>query len=40
MQAPDRVSLVGGRAEQLPFPDSTFDALTYTYLLRYVAVTE
>src|SRR5450759_4768106 len=33
----DRVSLVGGRAEQLPFPDATFDALTYTYLLRYVA---
>lgn len=33
----DRVSLVGGRAEQLPFPDGTFDALTYTYLLRYVA---
>jgi demethylmenaquinone methyltransferase / 2-methoxy-6-polyprenyl-1,4-benzoquinol methylase len=33
----DQVSLVGGRAEQLPFPDATFDALTYTYLLRYVA---
>ena len=26
-----------GRAEQLPFPDATFDALTFTYLLRYVA---
>jgi demethylmenaquinone methyltransferase / 2-methoxy-6-polyprenyl-1,4-benzoquinol methylase len=25
-----------GRAEQLPFPDETFDALTFTYLLRYV----
>lgn len=25
-----------GRAEDLPFPDSTFDALTFTYLLRYV----
>lgn len=25
-----------GRAEQLPFPDETFDAVTFTYLLRYV----
>jgi demethylmenaquinone methyltransferase/2-methoxy-6-polyprenyl-1,4-benzoquinol methylase len=33
----DRVSLVRARAEQLPFPDATFDALTFTYLLRYVA---
>lgn len=33
----DRISLVQGRAEQLPFPDATFDALTFTYLLRYVA---
>ena len=32
-----RVSLVRGRAEQLPFPDATFDALTFTYLLRYVS---
>ncbi len=32
----DRVDLVGGRAEQLPFPDRSFDALTFTYLLRYV----
>ncbi|HEY3530520.1 MAG TPA: class I SAM-dependent methyltransferase [Nocardioides sp.] len=32
-----RVSLAVGRAEQLPFADSTFDALTFTYLLRYVA---
>jgi len=31
-----RVSLVRGRAEQLPFADATFDALTFTYLLRYV----
>jgi demethylmenaquinone methyltransferase/2-methoxy-6-polyprenyl-1,4-benzoquinol methylase len=31
-----RVQLVAGRAEQLPFPDETFDALTFTYLLRYV----
>jgi demethylmenaquinone methyltransferase/2-methoxy-6-polyprenyl-1,4-benzoquinol methylase len=27
---------VAGRGEQLPFPDRTFDALTFTYLLRYV----
>ncbi len=32
----DRVSLVLGRGEQLPFPDAQFDALTFTYLLRYV----
>jgi demethylmenaquinone methyltransferase/2-methoxy-6-polyprenyl-1,4-benzoquinol methylase len=25
-----------GRAEQLPFADATFDAVTFTYLLRYV----
>ncbi len=31
-----RVQLVAGRAEQLPFADGTFDALTFTYLLRYV----
>ena len=33
----ERVRLVCGRAEQLPFPDGGFDALTFTYLLRYVA---
>jgi demethylmenaquinone methyltransferase/2-methoxy-6-polyprenyl-1,4-benzoquinol methylase len=33
----ERVELTAGRAEQLPFPDATFDALTFTYLLRYVA---
>lgn len=33
----DRIHLLCGRAEQLPFPDATFDALTFTYLLRYVA---
>jgi demethylmenaquinone methyltransferase/2-methoxy-6-polyprenyl-1,4-benzoquinol methylase len=33
----DRVGLVAGRAEQLPFPTASFDALTFTYLLRYVA---
>jgi demethylmenaquinone methyltransferase / 2-methoxy-6-polyprenyl-1,4-benzoquinol methylase len=32
----DRIDLVCGRAEQLPFPDATFDAMTFTYLLRYV----
>jgi demethylmenaquinone methyltransferase / 2-methoxy-6-polyprenyl-1,4-benzoquinol methylase len=32
-----RVDLVAGRAEQLPFADNTFDGLTFTYLLRYVA---
>jgi demethylmenaquinone methyltransferase / 2-methoxy-6-polyprenyl-1,4-benzoquinol methylase len=32
----DRVRLVAGRAEQLPFPDGYFDAMTFTYLLRYV----
>jgi demethylmenaquinone methyltransferase/2-methoxy-6-polyprenyl-1,4-benzoquinol methylase len=31
-----RIQLVAGRAEQLPFPDDAFDALTFTYLLRYV----
>jgi len=31
-----RIQLIAGRAEQLPFPDRTFDALTFTYLLRYV----
>jgi demethylmenaquinone methyltransferase/2-methoxy-6-polyprenyl-1,4-benzoquinol methylase len=33
----DRIRLLVGRAEQLPFPDATFDAVTFTYLLRYVA---
>jgi demethylmenaquinone methyltransferase / 2-methoxy-6-polyprenyl-1,4-benzoquinol methylase len=32
----ERVSLVLGRGEQLPFADASFDALTFTYLLRYV----
>jgi demethylmenaquinone methyltransferase/2-methoxy-6-polyprenyl-1,4-benzoquinol methylase len=31
-----RVQLTVGRAEALPFPAATFDALTFTYLLRYV----
>jgi demethylmenaquinone methyltransferase/2-methoxy-6-polyprenyl-1,4-benzoquinol methylase len=33
----DRVRFVGGAAERLPFADETFDAVTFTYLLRYVA---
>ena len=33
----DDITLLAGRAEVLPFPDATFDALTFTYLLRYVA---
>ncbi len=32
----DRVELVEGRAQELPFEDASFDALTFTYLLRYV----
>jgi demethylmenaquinone methyltransferase / 2-methoxy-6-polyprenyl-1,4-benzoquinol methylase len=32
----DRVELVEGAAERLPFEDASFDALTFTYLLRYV----
>jgi demethylmenaquinone methyltransferase/2-methoxy-6-polyprenyl-1,4-benzoquinol methylase len=31
-----RVSFVRGEAERLPFPDGHFDALSFTYLLRYV----
>jgi demethylmenaquinone methyltransferase/2-methoxy-6-polyprenyl-1,4-benzoquinol methylase len=31
-----RVTLVRGEAERLPFADAEFDALTFTYLLRYV----
>ena len=30
------VELHEARAEALPFPDASFDALTFTYLLRYV----
>jgi demethylmenaquinone methyltransferase / 2-methoxy-6-polyprenyl-1,4-benzoquinol methylase len=35
--AEPRIRLAVARAEQLPFADGTFDALTFTYLLRYVA---
>jgi demethylmenaquinone methyltransferase/2-methoxy-6-polyprenyl-1,4-benzoquinol methylase len=31
-----RVEFVRGQAEELPFGDGEFDALTFTYLLRYV----
>jgi demethylmenaquinone methyltransferase/2-methoxy-6-polyprenyl-1,4-benzoquinol methylase len=31
-----RIHLVLGDAQHLPFPDGCFDALTFTYLLRYV----
>jgi demethylmenaquinone methyltransferase/2-methoxy-6-polyprenyl-1,4-benzoquinol methylase len=31
-----RISLQAGRAEDLPFPNDSFDALSFTYLLRYV----
>ncbi len=32
----ERVELIEGQAEKLPFADGSFDALTFTYLLRYV----
>ena len=32
-----RIALVLGQGQRLPFPDATFDAVTFTYLLRYVA---
>jgi demethylmenaquinone methyltransferase/2-methoxy-6-polyprenyl-1,4-benzoquinol methylase len=35
-QASARVRLVEGEAERLPFSDGEFDAVTFTYLLRYV----
>jgi demethylmenaquinone methyltransferase/2-methoxy-6-polyprenyl-1,4-benzoquinol methylase len=31
-----RVELIEGQAESLPFVDGSFDALTFSYLLRYV----
>ena len=33
---PPEVELVEASADSLPFPDAAFDALTFTYLLRYV----
>ena len=35
--AAGRVRFLEGQAERLPFPNETFDGLTVTYLLRYVA---
>ncbi|MGH2678946.1 MAG: class I SAM-dependent methyltransferase [Actinomycetota bacterium] len=32
----EQIALVLGQAERLPFGDGTFDAVTVTYLLRYV----
>src|SRR4051812_11401185 len=32
----EQIELREGRAESLPFDDASFDALTFTYLLRYV----
>jgi demethylmenaquinone methyltransferase/2-methoxy-6-polyprenyl-1,4-benzoquinol methylase len=32
----DRLTFVLGEAEALPFADAEFDALSFTYLLRYV----
>lgn len=32
-----RIRLEMARAEHLPFPDRSFDAVSFTYLLRYVA---
>jgi demethylmenaquinone methyltransferase/2-methoxy-6-polyprenyl-1,4-benzoquinol methylase len=32
----ERISLLQGQAEELPFNDGEFDHLTFTYLLRYV----
>ncbi len=33
---PARIELIEGQAESLPFADESFDALSFTYLLRYV----
>jgi demethylmenaquinone methyltransferase / 2-methoxy-6-polyprenyl-1,4-benzoquinol methylase len=32
----ERVELIQGQAESLPFADASFDGLSFTYLLRYV----
>jgi demethylmenaquinone methyltransferase / 2-methoxy-6-polyprenyl-1,4-benzoquinol methylase len=32
----DRITFALGQAQSLPFADRTFDAVTFTYLLRYV----
>jgi demethylmenaquinone methyltransferase/2-methoxy-6-polyprenyl-1,4-benzoquinol methylase len=33
---PEDITLIDGTADRLPFADASFDALTFTYLLRYV----
>jgi len=33
---PEGVQLVEGEADHLPFPDASFEGLTFTYLFRYV----
>lgn len=33
----NRITLQPARAEELPFPPASFDAVSFTYLLRYVA---
>jgi demethylmenaquinone methyltransferase / 2-methoxy-6-polyprenyl-1,4-benzoquinol methylase len=33
----NRINLERGRAEDLPYPPASFDAVSFTYLLRYVA---
>jgi len=35
-RVPAGVRLVEGEADHVPFPDGSFDALTFTYLFRYV----
>lgn len=35
-RVPAHVRLVEGSADELPFPDASFDGLTFTYLMRYV----
>ena len=35
-RVPEGVQLVEGDADHLPFPDGSFEGLTFTYLLRYV----
>jgi demethylmenaquinone methyltransferase/2-methoxy-6-polyprenyl-1,4-benzoquinol methylase len=34
--AADRIKLAVARAEELPFADGTFDAISFSYLMRYV----